>query len=423
MSDQPHPWVLFNDGEAIEPEDHNLMQQRMFAHLSELAQTGGMYLPSNMSPALGVGVSPYAPGSLGSSLMDDDRIYAPNLNAGPVFLNTDTAQVRGGPVVQQVNGSTPGTQPTGNPGYMARLLDGSLEYDIEANLPAAPGGGDPRWDTVGIRLGFEDGDSQSRDFQDAVTRANSTQSLDKQRRITAEFEVQQGAQQTAYTTAALSAGFVPLITKRRPVGESQPWDEEDWYYHAFPTRLAVERITGFDLGIESLTSGGAAGWETNRTNSALIAPIIQKTGGAVEAASVVAYPRVMNAHCRLLAVGFSANGTFYTDLTNVTVRGQVVGTSGGASSYNTYYTDTTVAGYAGGYNGFVMDNATQLPVWGNGTTRGPLIDLARPDFTPGYPGINGYGSNAGRLQMLFISLNGTFTVGAGITAVDLIYAY
>lgn len=89
--------------------------------------------------------------------------------------------------------------------FLPYTFDGTLEFTI-ANGDAT----NPRVDMIQMKLELEDGDSQSRDFEDATTRIVTTTTPNKQRRVLGTFSVKQGTPAASPQYPTPDAGYVPI---------------------------------------------------------------------------------------------------------------------------------------------------------------------------------------------------------------------
>lgn len=423
MADR-NPKVLFNDGEGVDHTDFNRLQELLERKVFEQA----LRVPGRVGNALNMGFAD----STGADIFGDAR---PGVGpTGTIFVGDsltgfrDDTPVAAGAlwfeafVYAQIQGAgTPGTQPTDSSDLLVYVGDDEeREYSADLTAATPPIAGDFRWDTLTVRLGYEDTNSVSRDFKDAVTGAPSTTSTNKDRRFSIEWSHVQGPQQGTYTTAAIASGFAPVITKRRPVGgDSQPYDPDDFYYHPFPTRLGVEDISGQDL----LPDGGfGTAWDVDTGGFGSM----QKVGTG--AGTLYALPRHMHAGCRLMGVAVIANadpdadvdiGRFtYSNLAMTDpVFTSLVGVGDGVAI------STSGDGFQGAgaedWDSVHGEDARKLPIWGNGTTHGPLFAPER--------GTQSGGRNFRRLAVRIASGgafgSGNWAGGDRIYMVRLFYLY
>ena len=298
MADR-NPKVLINDGEGVDHTDFNrlqaLLEKKVYEQAMRTAAMVGNYQSMGDADSNGMDIFGDAR-SQGSSLTSHMFIHNPltgfrddtKVAAGNMFFESF--------IYSQIKETThtPGTQPTDASNLMTFIGDDEeREYDADLATDTPPVGGNPRWDTLFARLGWEEGNAVSRDFKDAVTGALSTTTPNKDFRHSLEWSHVQGPQQVAYTHAVKPNGYAPIITKRRPVGDAAPYDRDDFYYHVFPTRMATEDISGQDL----MPVGGFGGqWDVDTLGLGSM----EAQAGA--AGTLYALPRNMHAGCRLIGV-------------------------------------------------------------------------------------------------------------------------
>lgn len=130
--------------------------------------------------------------------------YAHCLNSGAAYLRQGTAnnkvQIAAGTLLQKI-----GNQTGDEPKVLAFNFDGSQEIAI-ANGDVA----NPRVDIVQMKLEYIEGDSQMRDFEDAVTDAPSTGATNKKRRVQCTLSVKQGVAAASPVYPAPDAGYVVI---------------------------------------------------------------------------------------------------------------------------------------------------------------------------------------------------------------------
>lgn len=188
---------LFNDGEALEHGDLNDAQNYLRAQLwdtigtiARLQDTGArngtavaIAEPTDAVFAVGYGGAP----------MPHDITYLGNVTTRLI------SNYRG--VVMQRVGSEP---LSGNvPAMLAYYAtEGEWAATLAANVAA-----DPRCDIGVIRLSYLDGDSTTRHFEDATTRAKSSQVMNKAQNVRCEFQVIQGVPGATAPEPAVPSGW------------------------------------------------------------------------------------------------------------------------------------------------------------------------------------------------------------------------
>lgn len=384
----------FSDGEGLVHTDlndlsHMLDSRRLGTDFWNARALGRAQSVNTFQHGNVRGVSLHGSGVQESGLLSS-RLYVPWPYDGVIRPQAaasavDPAElfVENGVLVYLENNNMQGTAPD-EFGEVAVVTLRDTDHDLGANITGnpAPGAGNPRWDTLGVRLNFETSDSQTRDFKDAVTGALSTQSQDKAFKLFTDYEYTVGVQSGGYSPSAFAtAGQVPLLTIRRPVGEGATLDPDDFYYHAYPLRLGVEDIPGYEL----LPAIGTWGVDTQGQGS------LQKSGSGP--GSVLAIPRQIHSGCRIVGVGvlggdwgndakvelglwsYATTGvpvfTSRVDLGSATGIGPITGTQDGFQ--------------AAGEGDWSSGVPFPLPIWGNGHHRGPLFVTHAQAYTSSSP--------------------------------------
>lgn len=417
--------MLFNDGEGLSHEDLNDAIHLLHRRESVLGRLSGNDVHrvrtfTEFAHSVFAGIDLHNAGGQGELGLGTDRIYTPFPYEGIIraqdVASTPVAEselfVENGLLVYRKNANMTGTAPT-EQGTAIACYIGDEDHDLGADLAgnAPPGAGNPRWDTLGVRLNYEQEDSEVRDIKDAVTGALSTTSLDKRQNFFTDYEYATGVQQVGYTQATLSAGFVPLITIRRPVGDSDPHDPNNFYLNVYPMRLGVEDINGHDL------CAGSTGW----TFDTLGQCALEKVGAGD--GTFYAVPRQMPEGARLVGMGISANGAGDDHRIDIGTLAQTAG----VPSYTALTGELGVGGpislSVNSYHGISEDDwspasSTPLPIWGNGLSRGPLFSLARKTHATA----TGFNKLAVRVRERTTGVD-QWTAGARINLVRLIYLY
>lgn len=371
MPDQ-FPQVHFNDGEGLDEEDLNRAQSLLDGKISQHSlRAGSIGNIHGWGHSLGYAMSGQDPRPTG---LDSNALYTPDpssfvmatleVSAGGLF------SVGWGPqLIVKKAVSAPGTPPTGFAeggfgGVLAYMLD---DDEIGHSAVAAPAA-NPRWDSIGVILGHATGASESRDQEDAGTRALTTTTPDKDAQRTAASALVSGAESATPTYPAHAAGYSRWMTVLREVGETS-LNPDNVRLHAFPMRLKVETVIGAD------------GWFSGTTfekNGARNGGIQHAAGGVGE---IYFHSKQMHAGCRLVGIGISTlNFTNDVDvkivrmqeIAGVTTPTDILSLGGGSPL------GTSIDGFAfAGLPELDDANGNDLPIWGNGRTYGPLL----PDGT------------------------------------------
>ncbi len=457
MSDKDfHPRTEFNDGEGLDHVDFNRLQEGLNARLIDAVAFGGQGIGNVFNMGKGTGkqnaqLNPDRGGSLRE--MPNDVLIDPfPLNGPAAGLKFDSEMFfQLGWAGQIRTASNPGTPPAGPSALelaspiMAFLAEegGAPALSLSTRIAAAtaaPAAGDPRWDVWAVRFGYETLAPETRDLEDAVTRALSTTSFDKDREYSHADEYLVGAQSATYdpTTAlaSLTAGFVPIAVVRRVAGTGTTITNDDFHYLGVPTRVGVEDIMGYEGHFGNISAG------VPYDATSVFAPSDDDTGsaqwfGASSAAdpALSFYPRSLHAGTRLVGIGLYANlstpnfdqdfrvtldrfsysaagaltVTTLADLESSASSGRLLSSAEGFGYVSGIGSDPDWANPTG-----VRFPTPGLPIWGNGRVAGPAHDDS--------------GTTAnGVLDKLVLQIRnetaGTFDAGNLLTMIRFVYLY
>ncbi len=388
--------IVFNDGEALTHGDLNDLQAGLITEALETSVLSGAQLGNahNIAYQGSSGVDPFkADGHSRGDTLHQSRLYSPAPMSGIVIPDSGSApttlSLGKGLLVQRRTASTPGTPISSDvPSIDTPLVHGmsasvrNLVTDITGNAP--PGAGNPRWDTWGVRLRY-DRATASRNYQDAVTGALSSASGDKDCSVGIETEFVAGAQSATFDMATLSAGYVPVLTKRRPSGsDPSPYVPTDFYYHVYPMRLGVETIMPSDgyLTGQIYLDGTSPGYVL----SDVAVPITR--GGSPSSTTAIYISRQMHAGCRLIGVAFMtaqspgppvlAEIYRISQLADGTITGSVIVD---LSTIHARLINASSRGFRGCGESDWSPANKPLPIWGNGRSYGPLFSDYRRDLS------------------------------------------
>ena len=290
-------------------------------------------------------------------------------------------------------------------------LDESDAALTAATFPAGIPAANPRWDS--LELDFLDayGDTESRDTEDASTRALTTGTPNKRINTTLQDVAWvSGAEAALPDFPALSSGDVArLISIKRIVGEGGTVLRDAFAFHPNPTRIGVEEIVAANCGYDPTYWTPGAYGELVRQSGSL-------TSGNLHFVS-----RKMHAGCRLLAVGvcWFIAGEPSVSITRYTYGSAAAPTlvviadegTGGTIDHQDGLKWTSEAHWS--INAAIASGTEcGYPIWGNGRTYGPMfLDQA---------------AGARYVSRLGIALSGAsnpWTAGDAVHFVRLVYAY
>jgi hypothetical protein len=193
--------VLFDpDGEALDFTDVNDAQTFLESRLCD--QVLEKLVPGPELNDFEAGTNLLMPGAHGANAPTSAWAYA--LTSGGAYprkgSGNDKVQIAPGTLFQKI-AAADGSAPT----FLPFTFAGTEEVAI-----AAGDATNPRVDLVQMKLELVSGDPQTRHFEDAVTRAPSSQSTNKKRRVQCTLTVKQGTPGASPTYPTLDAGCVAI---------------------------------------------------------------------------------------------------------------------------------------------------------------------------------------------------------------------
>lgn len=246
----PKVHVNFSSGEAIEDADFLQLQTMLRAQFDDRQ----------------FGLGGWSSEDYGQGSVDRDLLVWALEDGGACYPDTVALSVKVLPgwIAQWLSGVGPLTQSGGyvgdEPLAVAYHID-PAELDTLHDIGSAA----DRWDLVSIQLSpavYTDGDAESRHFEDAVTRAKSSASVDKRQRITITKTLTKGA--SGGGIPALPGGHVPLYVIKIPAGHNAvfaPSASFPLYDHRMP-------LGCFSVEVSAITMVDRSAYVTNWTKSA-----------------------------------------------------------------------------------------------------------------------------------------------------------
>lgn len=337
--------VLFNAGEGLSETDLNNAQRFLLFMLGDGAfGCAAPQLAITDQPGMST-AHLYAFGNSGAPYEDGSGTRTPN------FLR--------GLIAQRIVGTAPD-------GTDSQVLFYFLDAD-EASVARPAVVTNPRWDVVSVAMTRVNADSQSRDFEDASTRALTTSSFSKQRRTVCTITWTTGAESVTPVEPSIPVGDVklaafqirPAVTAfdptqdirdyRMPIGASRIYNVDGWRYPRDETGAAEWADTAF-----SGVTGNVA------------------TGATTQATCLLP---VMGGSHRILAVGFTsedgAGGTLAVTLSRVNDL---------SPTHTSIRTLTSLLDAGGGgasYGEFDILTNHGAPLWSNGYSAGYAVDRSQ----------------------------------------------
>ncbi len=405
MADSIDPLVAFSGGEEIVASDFEdtqyLLQRRLISQLATW-QIGAAYgLASGVGPDGFVGQGNHA------ELPTDEasgHVWVPV--AGQMFrqadLLTKSLYNYGGRLAMAgVVGPADGFLPI----RYAENIAAFSGATFPAGIPAA----NPRWDSLEIELEEIYEDTDSRDTEDAATRALTTGTPNK--RIGVDFAAVgwvSGAEAALPDFPALTAGRARILSVKRIVGEGGTILRDAYACHLYPVRLGFEDVMAEDCQYDP------SAWSP--TGMGILERLTTSASDGLNFIS-----RNMHAGCRLLAIGVSwsvANepeiilGRATFDGSSGLATTSIVDCSGNDGGPSVGNGLTYIGEAEWSLAGLLESGAeTPYPIWGNGHSYGPLFtnELAT--------------DAASKLYVALSEQLDTWDTGDQINFVRFIYAY
>lgn len=327
----------------------------------------------------------------------------------------------------------------------------SLSYDLgaalvstAASILSATHGSYSTWrfDTLAVKLD-NTVTYESRDFEDAVTRTLTTVSTPKVDYVTCTFEYASGSVAAGSLSSgapSISSGYAPLVTVGRfrdvtgasDWGVADPadaWRREQFYYHAYPMRYACETVFPKDF-----LQDDAYDYLKTATNGVFPDGLsLNKAGTITGTHYMYAVSRRMHEGCRLIGITHCAPSAAAEVL--VASLGAVRWASDGEQPGVWFEPLPLASSTSGqlhsitGFNSRILNNANTegavyigeldwspsapypVPVWGNGTTYGPLFSTMQKNWaTFDVSGDFSHGE-AGWLAIRYSMTNTNYAIG------------
>jgi len=237
--------LLFNDGEGVDPADWNDMQTFLHSMLGDLQLLDAR------------GNSGGEPGTHATILTDWQSGAFSGPGGGYIDYQNGTARGytnKAGVLAQWVGSTIDGEDP--------QLLACYVPADAFAEVVNAPSVS-ARWDTLEYKLEVVDGDSETRDFEDSTTRAKTTTTPNKRRKIQLTFNRIEGVE--GGSVPATTSGYVRWAAIQTAAGQSTDYDPKTQFRDCrIPMGKWIHcRALGKDIfpkSGSSWTIGGTLAW-------------------------------------------------------------------------------------------------------------------------------------------------------------------
>lgn len=223
--------VLYNDGEGLDFNDFNNAQR--YARAEYLDGILRARCRTVLGNTVGATSYCYAFG------------FGGNVKSTATNLRSSNYA---GSIVQLISAGPSATDPTALVYY---LSDDELQTDHDAADPT-----NPRYDIICVKLEMLAGDSTSRDFEDAATRALSSTTPDKTRKVTLTKQVVKGTPAATPAEPAVPAGFVKWASVKIPATFATTFTAVT---HFRDYRVPIGGLYEFNLGPELYYAGSFAG--------------------------------------------------------------------------------------------------------------------------------------------------------------------
>ncbi len=301
--------VYFNDGEGVDPVDFNRLQQKMLAVLPEIMLFHGL-ADSIGDPTDADAVVEFESSNLMGTLVNDynDIIIAPRPNAAFWFPHPVTARTlicAPGPIAQIVDEPSGSNDPDSEtPGYDARIVMGMMGGAGNLSLQTAVGDAtNPRIDIIEVKLEAITGESETRDFEDAVTGAKTTITPNKRRFTRVNYQIKQGTPAALPSYPTPSTGYTAMAAVWVPATHNAVHAAINIRDMRFPLGCEVHDVQASNI---ILSHVGANPWAYAAGTLAGIAGYVTSSGAAQT--PVIALCPVGSKTKRVLGVGVIGAG-------------------------------------------------------------------------------------------------------------------
>lgn len=229
-----HKRVLWSDGEGVTLDDLNSMQTHLQSLYHDFLWPGYRYEQGSQN--------------LEKSYNAPPATYCFVPRAGGMFpycvgpASTLVVGLKRGWVCM-VNPNGPSVPDGDDPQMLAAFLD-----DNTSLFTLSTGdGSNPRIDLIQIKLTEIDDETQNRDFEDAVTRAKSTSTVDSKRRVQVDMSVKEGTPAANPSPPSPDSGYAEWARVRVDTAATSI-DKDDIMDMRIPMRIEAQRIHPYTFG-------------------------------------------------------------------------------------------------------------------------------------------------------------------------------
>lgn len=282
--------VLFNpDGEGLDLTDTNNMQLFSSMREASMLHVGSQPNIIGLSDGSGADTRPESFETLlGLGDLYGDAVFTPwpgsafvlatavarqiGITKGPMMLVTDEPWNGGGEEFATFHSG----------GYLLTTAIGDAAQ--------------PRIDLVEVKLSYVDGDSQTRHFEDATTRAPTSSPQNKERRVRFDYQIKQGTPAANPAYPATTAGYVAMAAIYVPALHNAVHSPDNIRDLRIPYGVRV-----VDVPFTAMAKTGANPW------AELGGAILSTAAASIDTDRVIAVCPVGSATSRLLGVGIHAS--------------------------------------------------------------------------------------------------------------------
>jgi hypothetical protein len=353
----------FNDGQAVDHTDFNKMADFLQAQNFDLWQS----LARTTSTGVAASVS---------------HLFA-MANGGAPHPSATTRSVTHLPGwVAQQTGDGSSAISGDEPEFLYYYLDtDELETQLTAGHATLP-----RIDLLCVKLERVDDATEERQFEDATTRAKSTEEIVPTRSVTVTKQLVAGTPNASPTVPAVPAGYVPLVGVYVPATWNTTIDAENIWDYRMPVGFTVREES---LGEWVQTHENAAGTWVNFGSYIGTALCTALTSGE---AIITHFPRnIVPQTMRLIGISLMSGNYDDTDVTCKLIRGINFGATGDFDAIEDVPDESLTSDLLGTGTGVDTDMRTRsytarAPVWAGGyrsgyaARDGQIDDISRLGF-------------------------------------------
>ena len=359
--------VKFNDGEGIEPFDFDnissFLRSQLWDTIGAIARVSQNGATNGTSVATAEPVDAvFAVAQGGAPIAADTAYYG--------FLSTRKVGNFRGVVMQRVDATPNGDEPA--------MLAYYVEEDEWSATLGANGTAFPRCDIGVIKLDTVNDGSESRDFEDASTRAKSSATYDKKRHVRCQFQVVIGSPAAGAPEPAVPVGWAKVWSATVGPGMTT-MDNASLRDHRYPIGVFTVDVPSAAIVPYTARVGTWATGDLPNINYSATLSALAGGFGTVEIEALQATGKA-----RLLKVELTSRRATTTQWTATLRRGYGTGIDTGDRLGVYGQHDASAALLPPNPAAAVTTTrslslvGSDVPIWGNGSTCGPSGDLDTP---------------------------------------------